>query len=295
MASVAPAPSSLPARAPPLSFKPIVVRGTQDSLPATPPRVPPKSARQQEKSKVVESNHRRTRTASGLWRIAPRIYLASVLRKPRIIATFLRYTSWEDFRGLARSSSEYRSLLRHTESKDVVLSHFVPGYRYCLHLADIANFRDVDITFRDLELFSPCFIAFCLSSSLDSYVCIHQWPPSVFCSTYTPCTHCPLFRRYISPRNSTIKLSAMSHSLRRTLDSSFYYNPSSTRHRSRSLKNHKKRVLSFATEASFIPLLMSGSLYSLLPCRTSLLHHHRTSSHPHSPVNLQAGGKRKAP
>ncbi|KAI0254944.1 hypothetical protein BJV78DRAFT_1279575 [Lactifluus subvellereus] len=82
-----------------------------------------------------------------------RISLVSVLQEPRILANFLRYTLWHDFRSLALTSTACRNVLQHPELRDAVLSAYVPGYQYCLRYADLHPSADIDIQLNDLNDF----------------------------------------------------------------------------------------------------------------------------------------------
>ena len=85
--------------------------------------------------------------------LRPRI-LRSVLQEPRILACFLRYVRWHDFRSLALTCRACSNVLHHPKLRDAVLSRFVPGYRYCLRHADINTISGLDVQFSDLSHFS---------------------------------------------------------------------------------------------------------------------------------------------
>lgn len=83
-----------------------------------------------------------------------RLPLSSVLQEPRVLATFLRYVRWHDFQSLAQTCMTCSSVLQHPKLRVLVLSAFVPGYRYCLRHADVNMLRNIDIHFSDLSHFS---------------------------------------------------------------------------------------------------------------------------------------------
>ena len=81
--------------------------------------------------------------------------LGSVLQEPRILARLLRYVRWHDFQSLALTCRACSNVLQHPNLRDAVLSHFVPGYRYCLRHADPdAISSSIDVEFSDLSHFS---------------------------------------------------------------------------------------------------------------------------------------------
>lgn len=95
-----------------------------------------------------------------------RISLVSVFQEPRILANFLRYIQWHDFRSLALTCTACRNVLHHPELRNVVLSAFVPGFRYCLRHADLdSQSQDIDIQFHDLNDFSECRTFICMKNT----------------------------------------------------------------------------------------------------------------------------------
>ncbi|TFK45855.1 hypothetical protein OE88DRAFT_1668720 [Heliocybe sulcata] len=80
--------------------------------------------------------------------------LIDTLRHPRILARFLAHVEWNDFNALTSTCRQLRgSLFSRPELKAVILSHYVPGYRYCLRNSDMDRYRDLKITLRDLNYF----------------------------------------------------------------------------------------------------------------------------------------------
>jgi hypothetical protein len=80
--------------------------------------------------------------------------LGSVLQQPRILARFLRFVHWRDFQSLALTCRACCSVLHYPKLRHVVLSRFVPGYRYCLSHADVNTVSSIDVQFSDLIHFS---------------------------------------------------------------------------------------------------------------------------------------------
>ncbi len=137
-AIVLPIPVTDPTLSRPLSFISTLDRvGSSKSRPSLPP-----------KPYYVPSG---SRPSSSVLR--PRI-LRSVLQQPRILACFLRYVRWHDFRSLALTCRACSNVLHHPKLRDAVLSRFVPGYRYCLRHADINTISGIDVQFNDLSHFS---------------------------------------------------------------------------------------------------------------------------------------------
>lgn len=85
-----------------------------------------------------------------------RILFGRFLKDPKILAHFLRASSWRDFQALSSSCREFRYLIHTPECRDAILSHYVPGYRYVLDVADIVPQQElaIDIEFHDLALLS---------------------------------------------------------------------------------------------------------------------------------------------
>jgi hypothetical protein len=85
-----------------------------------------------------------------------RISLVSVFQESRILANFLRYIHWHDFRSLTLTCSACLNVLRHPKLRNTVLSAFVPGYQYCLRYADLDPSADIDVQLGDLNDFCEC-------------------------------------------------------------------------------------------------------------------------------------------
>ncbi|VDB98725.1 unnamed protein product [Peniophora sp. CBMAI 1063] len=97
----------------------------------------------------------RQRAWSTFMRVEMRVSLPGVLQTPGVLKNMLHFLSWHDFRAVARSSKACRTLVRKPELGHIILSRFVPSYRYCLEHADTSSpsFRNVPFAFRDLDLF----------------------------------------------------------------------------------------------------------------------------------------------
>jgi len=82
------------------------------------------------------------------------ISLVSVLQEPRILANFLRHVHWDGFQSLALTCTTCSNVLQHPKLRDVVLSAFIPGYRYCLRHADVDTPSSITVQFSHLSRFS---------------------------------------------------------------------------------------------------------------------------------------------
>ncbi|KAI6042597.1 hypothetical protein EDC04DRAFT_969269 [Pisolithus marmoratus] len=89
----------------------------------------------------------------------------SALRNSRILTHILCFTPWSDFNSFLATCSQIRRIWDIRELRDVILSHYVDGYRHALRHRDLALFQDVDVTIQDLNLLL-----------LSQRVPLHQYP-----------------------------------------------------------------------------------------------------------------------
>lgn len=149
----------LPPLPPRLSRKPI-------SFPDLPILTPPKSFSPLLKSKAWRNMHKN-------------VVLA--LRQSRILARLISYTTWDDLYALFTTCSGTRRLWHFLDTRDLILSHYLPGYRTALRHRDLSALQPVDVTLHDLHLLCssllilftyaltiPCFSTFttCPTSSV---------------------------------------------------------------------------------------------------------------------------------
>lgn len=83
-----------------------------------------------------------------------RMHRAAVhsLKQPHILARLLQFMQWADFYVLLSTCADMRHLWNTRDFRDVVLSHFVPGYSYALRHRDLSKCQDLDISLQDLDL-----------------------------------------------------------------------------------------------------------------------------------------------
>ncbi|KAG2111368.1 hypothetical protein BD769DRAFT_1493886 [Suillus cothurnatus] len=62
------------------------------------------------------------------------------------------FIQWADFYVLLSTCADMRLLWDTRDFRDVVLSHFVPGYSYALRHRDFSKYQDLDISLQDLDL-----------------------------------------------------------------------------------------------------------------------------------------------
>ncbi|KAH8100820.1 hypothetical protein BXZ70DRAFT_129839 [Cristinia sonorae] len=79
-----------------------------------------------------------------------RIPFRSLLDHPRILRNLLRRISWDDFHSLTSTCRNFRLLITHPDFRDVILSHYVPGYKYAITAR--SQHKDVQIDMHDLAL-----------------------------------------------------------------------------------------------------------------------------------------------
>ncbi|KAI0635976.1 hypothetical protein C8Q77DRAFT_1071858 [Trametes polyzona] len=96
---------------------------------------------------------------------SPRL-LARALRQPGVLAHFLKTTNWHDFHAFANTCRDFRQCLsRSPECRDIILSHFVPGYSHVRELSDTEQKSDIYVDFHQLSLLM-----------LSQYVPLHAYP-----------------------------------------------------------------------------------------------------------------------
>ena len=99
----------------------------------------------------------RVRTASA----ASRRALGRLFQAPRVLACLLYQLSWQDFHALFSTCREFRSrMLQDPDCRHVVLSHYVPGYRFALQICDDQHGRELDVDPHDFTLFGPSLLRF---------------------------------------------------------------------------------------------------------------------------------------
>ncbi|KAG1744121.1 uncharacterized protein EDB91DRAFT_1124549 [Suillus paluster] len=92
-----------------------------------------------------------SKVKSIAWR---RMHRAAVytLKQPNVLERLLQFIPWADFYALLSTCSDMRRLWDTRDLRDVILSHFVPGYGYALMYRDLSNYQDMDISLQDLDL-----------------------------------------------------------------------------------------------------------------------------------------------
>ena len=76
-----------------------------------------------------------------------------MLQDADLLARFLPMISWRSFHALASTCRQLRHLMNRMDLRDVILSHYVPGYRTCLVHASADRTHIVDVDMHDLALF----------------------------------------------------------------------------------------------------------------------------------------------
>ena len=71
-----------------------------------------------------------------------------------LLRCLLKYISWNDFHSFASTCRHFRLLISHPDFRDVILSHYIPGYRLALSFRDLNQYREVQIDMHDLALLS---------------------------------------------------------------------------------------------------------------------------------------------
>lgn len=74
------------------------------------------------------------------------------LKQPHILACLLQFIQWPDFYALLSTCVDMMHLWDTRDFRDVILSHFVPGYSYALRHRDFSKHQDLDISLQDLDL-----------------------------------------------------------------------------------------------------------------------------------------------
>ncbi|KIM40513.1 hypothetical protein M413DRAFT_11417 [Hebeloma cylindrosporum] len=78
--------------------------------------------------------------------------LLSTLQIPSILAAFISHLDWVEVHPLFTTCKTFREIFRESALRDVVLSRYVPGYRYCLRGRDMNHYQDVQVSIHDLDL-----------------------------------------------------------------------------------------------------------------------------------------------
>ena len=83
-----------------------------------------------------------------------RIPFRDLFEYPQVLRCLLKYISWNDFHSFASTCRHFRLLISHPDFRDVILSHYIPGYRLALSFRDLNQYREVQIDMHDLALLS---------------------------------------------------------------------------------------------------------------------------------------------
>ena len=84
-----------------------------------------------------------------------------VFTDARILSILLPYLTWEDVRALCYASHHFWLVMSKPRPKDVLLAHFVPGYRVALRSRDRRHYEDViRMDLQDFELLSVSISSF---------------------------------------------------------------------------------------------------------------------------------------
>ena len=95
---------------------------------------------------------------SRAWRNMHR-HTVLALRQPRILAGLLRFAPWDDLYALFATCSGIKRLWDLVDIRDIILSHYLPGYRAALRHRDLSALKDVDLTLHDLHLLRSSFLS----------------------------------------------------------------------------------------------------------------------------------------
>lgn len=82
------------------------------------------------------------------------------LKRPRVLICLLQYLPWSDLYALISTCADMRRLWDIRELRDIILSHYVPEYRYALRHRDLFKCRDIDLSLQDLDLLRWCSLLF---------------------------------------------------------------------------------------------------------------------------------------
>ncbi len=81
--------------------------------------------------------------------------LFRALNQPAILLFFLHRTSWNDFHALMSTACDLRrNVWSNEECRDVILSHFLPGYAYAMEMCSGQQQSEIHIDFHQLSLLS---------------------------------------------------------------------------------------------------------------------------------------------
>ncbi|KAL6302416.1 hypothetical protein BKA93DRAFT_818539 [Sparassis latifolia] len=107
-----------------------------------------------------------TRSRPSTVPLGARKALGRILRDPRTLFHLLYVLSWRDFHALSSACRDFRQQLSHNSAhRDVILCHFVPGYREALQIGDLQHYREVEVDFHDLTMLV-----------MSQYVPLHKYP-----------------------------------------------------------------------------------------------------------------------
>lgn len=112
-------------------------------LPVTPR--PKQKEKQKSKSPINSSINTRPQNVSLIYTIC----------QPHTLNRLLDHLSWQDFHALILVSKEMQQRLWRPGFKDLILSHFIPGYSKALRIRDARFWADsIQLTFKELEIYS---------------------------------------------------------------------------------------------------------------------------------------------
>ncbi|KAF9243414.1 hypothetical protein BU15DRAFT_43073 [Melanogaster broomeanus] len=123
------------------------------------------------------------------------------LRHPRILATLVHFTAWDDLHTLFRTCAGIRRLWDARDLRDLILAHHVPEYRLALRQRDLSTFQDVDITLHDLDLLL-----------FSKRVPLHQYPMHALGSLSTSHSHDPTHDAVTAQMTDRLAILASTHS-----------------------------------------------------------------------------------
>jgi hypothetical protein len=103
----------------------------------------------------VESRRRSRRLSSLVPRTSSQVVLDG-FNLPTILARILFYLPLEDFLTVSTTCRNLRNLIAQATLEDLILSQYVPGYRFALQHKEMDRYRDVPITMYDLRLLCKC-------------------------------------------------------------------------------------------------------------------------------------------
>ncbi|KAI0749812.1 hypothetical protein C8Q80DRAFT_648380 [Daedaleopsis nitida] len=79
--------------------------------------------------------------------------LFRALNEPSLLASFLTTTSWSDFHALMNTGRDLRhAVWANNDCRDVILSHYLPGYAYAMEMGSMQQRSDIEVNFHLLSL-----------------------------------------------------------------------------------------------------------------------------------------------